>query len=209
MTTLAAIFGIALAAQTPSQTAPIVDPIFLNWSAKIQGAFNPATIPFSLQNLSNRRYLKYGSRTFGINLEWDSSPQNNMIFILPNFGSTEKNRNPPRLGNLIAIYIHNGGYLKYENRSVGVNLGWSSTPVFEWYVIGVSTSGGLITSKQTLGLLNAKAKDFLIYENRSAGINLGWAKSKLPYSEGRRFVKILRDRGQTTMADLLKRLLGW
>lgn len=207
-TCTALLFGAVLSA--PNAIAQ-VDPVFLNWVVQSSAINNRATIPAPLYNISNRQYLRYGSRTFGINLEWDSDPKKSVIrFQLPNFGSSAPNYNSPRLGDLVAIHVRKGGYLKYEKRSVGVDLSWSTAPSFEWYVVGVGAKGSQFGEKMTLGLLNAKKRDFLVHQNRSAGINLGWAKDKgLSYMEGRRFIKNLRDRGFNSMADLLKRLLDW
>lgn len=72
-----------------------------------------------------------------------------------------------------ALYVNGHGYLKYESRSYGINLNWSTTPVYEWKFIN-NQDVGPIQSNVATGLYNITANDFVVYASRDYGINLKW-----------------------------------
>jgi hypothetical protein len=75
----------------------------------------------------------------------------------------------------IAIYVKGGGYLKYGERSYGINLVWSKTPVYEWEITG-DKIGDEVQSGVKVGLYNRFIKNHVVYCARPYGINLKWAK---------------------------------
>lgn len=129
----------------------------------------------TLWNVTDKENLKYGERTWGINLVWDKTPNLHNVQVF-NQGAAGS---PIKYTENVAIYIKGGGYLRYEKRSFGINLGWSSKPVYEWQIGGNGGDPGQpINQSALLGLYNTRAKDFVIYDNRKVGINLVWAKDK-------------------------------
>ncbi|MFC7543111.1 hypothetical protein ACFQU2_31675 [Siccirubricoccus deserti] len=67
--------------------------------------------------------------------------------------------------------------MRHENRTVGVNLGWSKTPVYEWKILG-GTAGTPVQAGQNVALFNEKANECLIYFDRTAGGDIGWPTSQ-------------------------------
>jgi hypothetical protein len=78
-------------------------------------------------------------------------------------------------GEPVALRVKGGGYLKYSKRTVGINLAWSNTPVYEWRIAG-GTPGQTVSLDAPFALLNDVEHDALIYGSRPAGINLVWLK---------------------------------
>lgn len=163
--TLSAFFGLGILSLSHAR--------ILDWQLLGRGGPVVSGLRLSLWNITDKEYLKYGSRTWGINLVWDKTPNlhNVQIFNEGKVGS------PIKYTENVSIYVKGGGYLKYEKRSFGINLGWSSKPVYEWNIGG---NGGdpMMPIKQGdyLCLYNLKAKDAIVYDNRKVGINLVWAK---------------------------------
>jgi hypothetical protein len=215
MNSFIASLGIALATQA-STPSTLTEPHFLDWTGEFLGSAVTFEAELRLKNLSNVHFLVYGERTWGINLVWlrqfRESYTYNVNFRPTNIGVAEPSRDVVKFGLPIAIHIARGGYLKYEDRRVGVNLGWSTKPVYEWYLVGIAEQGSMLRPRMTLGLYNDRAKDFLIHHERTAGINLGWAKEKKSVSwnaEGRRLQSLLRQRGHVKMVAFLRQKLGW
>lgn len=169
----------------------------LDWQLNGRGGNVVSGLRLTLFNLTDKENLKYGSRTWGINLVWDKTPNlhNVQIFSEGAAGS------PIKYTERVAIYIKDGGYLKYEKRTTGINLGWSSKPVFEWNIGG---NGGdplqPIKQGDKLCLYNLKAKDFVIYDTRRFGINLVWAKDEGKMSWGALLEQIARAAGKPSTA---------
>jgi hypothetical protein len=83
-----------------------------------------------MMNLTAEQAIKYGERTDGINLVWDR----NLGSANVKFWPFDYDKGPDIIyeGELIAIHVLNGGYLCYGERTRGINLVWSESPVHEW-----------------------------------------------------------------------------
>lgn len=125
---------------------------------------------YGLLNQTADRFLKYGSRTFGINLVWGVSHS----------ASTLRNVQFRYFGPLTAIFVSGGGYLRYQSRTYGINLGWSTTPVAQWRVdpIQVLDRSGTPTGNYMYRIYNTVARDYLVYCPRTFGINLVWSRDR-------------------------------
>ena len=139
---------------------------------------------YTLRNITDNNSVKYGERTWGINLVWDKSQSlNNVKFeVKPaqsKGGAVVRDNRTLVLknGDTVAINVKGGGYLRHENRSVGINLGWSKNPVHEFIIVG-GLKGTPVKMGTPLGLFNVKAKDFVIYAERPAGVSLRWWKDR-------------------------------
>jgi len=133
-------------------------------------------------------------------------------FVTQEFGSSLLKRDKVTLGELMALQVGNE-YLYAERGDTYTYLRTGKDPKFEWYAIGVGNAGTDVNPTMAIGLLNARARDFLVFRPGQgiSYIPLGWDKNNksAPYLRGKVFVMSLRKKGFTTMADLLKRVMGW
>ena len=174
----------------------------LDWSLRDNRPGNPKSDQYlTLHNRTAKQNLRYGRRNFGINLEWDKAFLSNVQII---------HRGAKGLPILytedVSIFIKGGGYLKYEKRSVGINLGWSATPVYQWQIGGDGGNpGDAVGSAHALALYNKVAKDFLVYDKRRLGINLVWAKE---YGQ-KGWSDLFREIGNALDKVGAKRMMEW
>ena len=124
---------------------------------------------------TNGNFLTYEKVPVGVNLGFKSSGDNKTHFRLPDSQEREI-----LSGESIALGI--GGkpsFLRYKSRSVGINLDWSETPVFEWRIIGPELNKP-IRENMPVAIINDKVQpdpDFLIYFKRVVGADVGWTSS--------------------------------
>ena len=99
-------------------------------------------------------------------------------------------------GGRFALKVAEHGYIRYQIRDYGINLGWfedspfiaesypkrlvplwkwESSPPYEWEFRRAGASGTIDTARP-VALWNKVAKDFVVYEKRDYGINLRWLK---------------------------------
>lgn len=130
---------------------------------------------YYLQVAENDKFLKYESRSYGINLKWGKTKSPNISFKKP--GRSRQ----IRCGDRVAIYVKGGGYLAYKKRKYGINLTWSKKPVYQWEIRSVDNKKGAVIKPNTpVGLVNIvenKNKgDFMVYCRRKnmPVVNLGW-----------------------------------
>jgi hypothetical protein len=186
---LTATFCLSLCA---ASQAGLVD-----WALRGPSGFVTSGKKLTLNNLSTKQNLKYGSRTFGINLEWTKAVYLGNVQIFH-----RKTDNLPIIyGERVAVYIKDGGYLKYERRTTGINLGWSKEPVFQWKLGSVDGNiGDRMKVNDRFCLLNTTAKDCVIYDTRRFGINLVWAKDEGKMGWGDLLAEIGRLAGKPSTA---------
>lgn len=135
---------------------------------------------FNLLGLKINKYLQHEEQRFGINIGWtdDASAQTAAKVTRWFFARESSDDGALRYGETIALA--NGGdpsFVRYENRTVGVNLGWSKTPVYEWKILGAA-AGTPVQAGQHVALFNEKANECLIYFDRTAGGDIGWPTSQ-------------------------------
>jgi hypothetical protein len=135
------------------------------WSNRIHTGF----IRYALYNHTNASYVRYGSRSYGINLVWGNPDPGNIRF-------DSLSGSDLRSGDYVAIKVDGGGYLKYGERSFGINLVWSSTAVYEWRIFGEGMANGtfLTSGNGRVALYNTRTGQYVVYGTRSYGINLVW-----------------------------------
>jgi hypothetical protein len=152
-------------------------------AGKLKGAFDwkilgtgsevMAGTKYTLRNITNNQSVKYDERRWGINLVWDKSTAiNNITFV-----RKDGKKVALKYGDTVAVHVQKGGHLKHKERTVGINLAWSTPPVYEFVLVG-GKKGSPIKVGASVGLFNSDAKDFIIYAERPAGINLRWFKDK-------------------------------
>ncbi|GAB3006825.1 hypothetical protein GCM10027184_75380 [Saccharothrix stipae] len=140
---------------------------------------------YSLKGSPPRKYLRWEKQTFGINLGWtdDAEPATRLKVSRWFFTRHGADTGPVKYGERIALgYGIAPSYLRYEERTVGINLGWSVTPVFEWTLLG-GPRGGPVGTGERLAIHNAKActatvPGVLIHFDRTVGCDIGWPDSQ-------------------------------
>jgi hypothetical protein len=135
---------------------------------------------YNIKGAKLRRFLQYEKQTFGINLGWtdDATPQTALKVARWFFARRGEDVGAVRYGETVAL--GNGGdpsFAHYEDRTVGINLGWSEAPVFEWRILG-GKPGEPVKTNAPVALFNAKADEFLIYFDRDVGGDIGWPSTR-------------------------------
>jgi hypothetical protein len=125
---------------------------------------------YRLFNQYNRSYLDYWSRNRGIDLAF------NQALTTPNIKFVKQgNPNEPvKYGDRVAIFVQRGGYLYYCRRTYGINLCYSSTPVYQWELRDGSYLDGSADNRAAI------PNSYIIYGNRTWGPNLKWATTAPP-----------------------------
>jgi hypothetical protein len=137
---------------------------------------------YRLFNQYNHSYLDYYPRSRGINLAFNHALATaNIKFVRQLFSPI-----PIKYGERVAIYVERGGYLYYHYQTWGINLSYSTTPVFQWelrdasYLNGGTPNHATISSRSTFALINTSNNGYLIYGSRTWGPNLKWATTVPP-----------------------------
>jgi hypothetical protein len=138
---------------------------------------------YSLKNKIYVKFLQHEHQKLGINLGWTDDATNETGNRVARWFFTRQGQGdgPIKYGETIALA--NGGspsFIRYAHRTVGINLDWSETPVFEWKLLGGKVGDPVYTQEQ-IALLNEKATaggECLIYFDRTAGGDIGWPSSK-------------------------------
>ncbi|MEO6456245.1 MAG: hypothetical protein ABIN97_19365 [Ginsengibacter sp.] len=138
---------------------------------------------YRLSNIINNSYLDYYTRSRGINLAF------NHALAVPNikFSKPGNPNEPIKYGDRVAIHVERGGYLYYSRRTWGINLRYSSSPVYEWeirdnsYLTNPSNPNHAnIPGRSLFSLINRCNNGYLIYGSRTWGPNLTWATTVPP-----------------------------
>jgi hypothetical protein len=137
----------------------------------VQWTYPPRSAPsagyaVTLYNQINGRTMGYEERSFGINLGWPGSKASLQWSFKRQNGTQGKIQD----GEKLALYNSKAKqYVKYGERTWGINLVWSKSPVYQWVVKYDATSGNF-------SLYNTYQGDYVVYGERPFGINLRWLK---------------------------------
>jgi hypothetical protein len=140
----------------------------------------PADRNTNLKNSFTRKFLQWEEQTFGINLDWtsDAEPATAVRVSRWFFTRPTDDSSPIRYGQSVALgYGISPSYIHYVERTLGINLDWSSTPRFDWKLLG-GKIGEEVRSGDWLALYNQTAQDCLIYFDRTVGADIGWPGSE-------------------------------
>lgn len=167
---------------------------------------------YDLVNEYAIKRLIYKEREYGINLDWgDLDPATAAVNVLRQGSDTT----PIRYGELVAIRVRGGGYLRYGKRDYGINLKWSDDPVYEWQIAGSGSSTGTdVRLGDAVGLVNNTAGDTLFYDPRRYGINLKWLADKGKYNDSPWYESVADAVGSffaefaTLLIEILNRAIG-
>ena len=166
---LAAVVAAAalLAGALPGAASAAAPTDAAQWD--LNSARPSVNVAYAFENLVNRSHVRYGERTFGINLVWGSYSAQWTFKPKAPPNVRDHRRRAMQLGEPVAIYNSvTRQYLVYGERTWGINLVWSRTPHYEWSVERDADGD--------VGLYNSDARDHLVYGRRGTGINLRWLK---------------------------------
>lgn len=140
----------------------------------------PADRNYNLFNNDERRYLQWEKQTWGINIGWTDDATSNTAIKVRRwfFDNRGPDTQPIHYGETIAL--GNGGdpsFLRYAERTVGINLKWSDDPVHEWRILGGRIGAPVLTG-DSVAIFNEVANDFFIFFDRSLGGDIGWPTSQ-------------------------------
>jgi hypothetical protein len=139
----------------------------------------PASRNTNLKNKLERRFLQWESQTFGINLGWtDDASASTAVRVSRWFFTRSDTTHPIRYGDRVAMgYGTDPSYIRYAERTFGINLDWSSTPKYEWKILG-GKIGTPVRSGDWLAIYNTVTRQPLIYFDRTVGADIGWPDSE-------------------------------
>jgi hypothetical protein len=140
----------------------------------------PAERNYTFKNKKVRKFLQSETQTAGINLGWtdDAGPATAAKVARWFFVRNGVGGGPLTYGETVAIGVgRKPSFIRNQHRTVGIDLDWSDTPVFEWKLAG-GPAGQAIDPNQYLAIYNDKAGEFLIFFDRTAGADIGWPSSK-------------------------------
>lgn len=127
-------------------------------------------VGYSFKNLVNTSNVRYGERTFGINLVWGSYSAQWTFMPQAPPNVRDHRRGPLSADAKVAIYNSTKrAYLVYGSQTWGINLTWSRTPSYQWKVATDPSTGAT-------SLYNTVNGDYVVYGERPTGINLRWLK---------------------------------
>lgn len=141
---------------------------------------------YLLKNSTNRHFLAYKHQgTFGgINLGFTDDAEPSTAKTVVHWGFLNHERTPVRYDEPVAIACKDS-FVRYGARTVGINLDWSDSPVFEWRLLG-GRPGTVVKTSESLCIFNTRSENGepLIYFKREIGGNIGWPSSKTFTQQG-------------------------
>jgi len=150
----------------------------------------PADRNYSLQGTDGpKTFLQHENQTFGINLGWTDHSDKGTEQKVRRWFFAKNGDGPIHYGDVIALA--NGqdpSFLENKKRSVGINLEFSKTPVFEWKILG-GTIGQPVITGQRVAIFNMSDGEPLIFFDRTAGGDIGWPSSQTWWDQAERFGK--------------------
>ena len=132
---------------------------------------------YSMHCRTNGQFLTYKDTNFGISLGYKTAEECKTHFRLPDESEREI-----LTGEKVALGIGGGrAFLYYAQRTVGINLDWSSLPKFEWLLFDeTGEKVKPIPIGSLVAIINERVEpqaDFLIHFDRTAGADVGWTSS--------------------------------
>ncbi|MDI1460754.1 hypothetical protein QEZ54_07240 [Catellatospora sp. KI3] len=116
-----------------------------------------------LRNQTNGlKALRYSVRDYGINLGWTDWPNSRWEVYAEGLAPDA----PITSTTKVALRVADSpGYIRWGAQNYGIDLVWSSTPVYEW---------NLISTPSGQALFNTNRRDYMVYGGRFWGVNLIW-----------------------------------
>lgn len=125
---------------------------------------NDGTGPLQTGTRDFSSFLEWGNETFGVNLKWTDNPS---------LWKVQAQGGPQIMyGQAVALRVWGGGWLKYGHQTWGVDLQLSSTPSYEWYILGEQP--GNLVDNGGFALWDSAAHDYLVYGHQTFGVSVNW-----------------------------------
>jgi hypothetical protein len=140
----------------------------------------PVERNYNLKNKQVRKFLQHEEQTFGINLGWTDDAEPATAAKVRRWFFKRSGDAQGRLLYGETVALGNGqkpSFIRNTHRTVGIDLDWSETPVYEWKLLGGEV-GHEVKTDQWLAIYNVKACECLIYFDRTRGGDIGWPSSK-------------------------------
>ncbi|MDZ4755080.1 MAG: hypothetical protein SGJ11_11375 [Phycisphaerae bacterium] len=135
---------------------------------------------YRLKCTANNKYLVWDKGHLSVNLAFSNEAQHKYHFHLP-----DGKERVIRSGETVAMAIGSGeAYLYYGHQKIGINLKWSTKPVYQWRIYGADGKAGVpLKTGTTYALLNEAVEpdpDFMIHMNKYLPgiVPLGWTSTK-------------------------------
>jgi hypothetical protein len=140
----------------------------------------PSSRNYDLFNERTGLFLQHEKQTYGINLGWTDDAESGTAEKVRRwfFARSGGGDSPVHYGETIALA--NGGdpsFIRNAHRTVGVDLDWSGSAVYEWKILGGKV-GDAVQSGDMVALYNVHARECLIHFDRTRGGDIGWPSSK-------------------------------
>ncbi|MBW9213270.1 hypothetical protein KV102_00320 [Mumia sp. zg.B53] len=166
----------------------------------------PASRNTNLKNSNTKKFLQWEHMFFGINLGFTSDASATTAERVRRwfFTRPHNDESPLRYGDVFALgYGADPSYIRNAQRSVGVDLKWSTKPKFEWEILG-GPRGTPVRSGDWVAIYNRVAKEPLIHFPRELGGEIGWPSSTTLVDQLTDVVlKFIRDHWKEGMTYLL------
>lgn len=155
------------------------------------GFQGPRKRNYTLKGSKPRKFLQHEKQTFGINLGWTNNASATTARKVARWFFSRKGNNdrPIEYGETIAI--GNGGspsFIRHKKRTIGINLDWSKTPVFEWQIVG-GKKGEPVKTGSRVAIYNKKAQECFVYFDRTRGGDIGWPSSRTWQDQAMKWAK--------------------
>jgi hypothetical protein len=140
---------------------------------------------YTLLNDAVGRFLQWEHQTWGINLGWtdDAGAETGALVARWFLARQAAATGPVRYGEVLAV--GNGtqpSFVKFQERTFGINLGYADDPHYEWTVLG-GTPGTPVGCGEPVAIHNVRATSasvpgLLRWFDRSVGGDLGWPDTR-------------------------------
>lgn len=127
---------------------------------------NDGTGNLQTSKRSSYTTLTHAHQTFGVDLDWS---EHSTLWKIEAQGGPHV-----MYGQAIALRVWGGGWLTYSNQTWGVDVQLSSTPAYQWYVLGAQP--GTPIDSQDFALWNSAANAYLVMGHETWGVDLKWYK---------------------------------
>lgn len=147
---------------------------------------------YSLKGLTPRKFLQSESQSFGINIGWTdnasaATEERSRRFFFTRQGNSDA---PIVYGEKLAIGLGKSpSFIRYKSREFGINLDWSSKPVYEWVILGGTAGTPVRTGQDKVVIFNLTHQEPLMYFDRTVGGDIGWPDSQTWAEAGKEWVK--------------------
>ncbi|QDS97006.1 hypothetical protein [Adhaeretor mobilis] len=137
---------------------------------------------YNLKNKTVRKFLQYENMGAGqgMELDWTDHASANMAiqksqwFFSTPYGSGSV-QSPIIYGEPIAMaWGSKSKFVKFSKQAVGVNLDWSSSPSYEWVILGGRPGTNVNRGKDWIALFNLRINQPLIRFDRNVGGGIGF-----------------------------------